>query len=469
MTQKLILAGSGVLLLLLVMCMHQPAAWAAPQQAQQPTQQTQQPSQQQTQQSTQQQTPQNPGYTVAEYNAYQAAAKETNPQQRIKMLDDLVAKLSPTSTLLPYAYVVYYRTYYELKNYPQTINYADRLLALGDKIDLGTQLEARVARAQAYYLGSAQKELTAPDQATKARDAAVQGLKDLANWKKPENITDEQYAQQKKSIGLLFNSIAGMTAAQLKDNKAAIDYYKAALTIDPKDPNVAVTYYRLGLAYLQMEPAQYTDGFWALARSVSMKGPGEAQVRAYLHNQLLRYQQTGCEKLLDSEMNELISLAANSPERPPTYTVPSAADLQKAREQTTNFIIDLKAGGDKAKLVWLATCGLEFPEVVGKVIETSTTGTAVDLKLYNGTTPEEIEAATTANMEAKVEGQPDAKRISKDDVVRFSATLAGYDPEPFMLHWDKAKVNPEDIPTEKGGKQPGKRPVRRPPSKRPGK
>jgi len=29
-----------------------------------------------------------------------------------------------------------------------------------------------------------------------------------------------------------------------------------------------------------------------------------------------------------------------------------------------------------------------------------------------------------------------------------------YDPDPaFMLHWDKAKVNPEDIPAEKGGKR----------------
>ena len=39
-----------------------------------------------------------------------------------------------------------------------------------------------------------------------------------------------------------------------------------------------------------------------------------------------------------------------------------------------------------------------------------------------------------------------------------------YDPDPaFMLHWEKGKVNAEDIPKEKG-----KKPVRRPAAKNPG-
>jgi hypothetical protein len=63
-----------------------------------------------------------------------------------------------------------------------------------------------------------------------------------------------------------------------------------------------------------------------------------------------------------------------------------------------------------------------------------------------------MQSATTANMEVKVEGQPEASRIQKDDGVRFSGTLTGYDPEPFKLHWEKAKVNAEDIPAEKGSK-----------------
>ena len=33
------------------------------------------------------------------------------------------------------------------------------------------------------------------------------------------------------------------------------------------------------------------------------------------------------------------------------------------------MIGDLSGGGDKAKMTWLAICGAEFPEVVGKIID----------------------------------------------------------------------------------------------------
>ena len=441
MRRKWIRAGAGLLLVSLAVCAPGPAASAA---AQQPQQQA-------------------PTYTMPEYNAYQAAANEKNAQQRVALLDDFVAKY-PKSTLLPYVYRTYYLAYYELKNYPKAIEYVDRLLSLGAQVDLGTQLEARVARAQAFYLGQNQRALAANEQLARAREAATQGLKDLEQWKKPDNLTDEQYAQQKKSITILFNSIAGIAASRLKDYKAAVESFKAVLAIEPKDP---VTHYQMGIAYLQMDLPQFLDGFWALARSVALKGPGEAQVRTYLRGRLANYQQTGCDKLLDDQMNELISLAANSAERPATYKIPSAADLQKAREETTNFIMDLKAGGEKARLLWLATCGLEFPEVGGKVIEVSSGSDSVVLKLFFAPTPEAIEAGTTPNMEVKLAGQPEAKRLQAGEGARFSATLVAYDPEPFMLHWEKGKVNPEDIPAEKG-KQPAKRPPAKRPAKKPG-
>jgi tetratricopeptide (TPR) repeat protein len=428
-----------LLWLMLLVCAPGPTAAAAPQQA--------------------------PTYTMAEYNAYQAAANEKNAQQRIALLEDFVAKY-PKSTLLPYVYRNYYLTYYELKNYPKTVEYVDKQLASsGDKLDNLSHLEALTARAQAFFLGSNQKALNTPEQLNKARAAAAEGLTVLGQWTKPDTMNDQQYAQQKKSLTVLFNSIAGITSTQLKDYKAAVDSFKEALAVDPTD---ALNNYRLGVAYLQQEPAQYMDGFWALARAINLKVPGETQVRDYLRKQMLRYQQTGCDKLLNDQMNELIGLAANSAERPATYKIPSGAELQKAREETTNFIVDLKAGGDKAKLLWLAVCGLEFPEVGGKVIEAPSSSDSVVLKLFFAPTEQEIEAGTVPNMEVKVEGQPEVKRLQAGDGVRFSGTLVGYDPEPFMLHWEKAKVNPEDIPAEKG--QPAKKhpPAKRPPAKKPG-
>lgn len=401
-----------------------------------------------------------PAYTLAEYNAYKDADSEQNPQQKVAKLDAFV-KQYPNSTLMPYIYRDYYLTDYALKNFAGTIDYADRMIALGDKVDTQGRLEALVARAQAYYVGSNDKAMQTPDVQTKARDAAVQGLKTLDDWKKPDAMAADQYAQQVKGFKVLFNTIAAMTSTSLKDYPGAAGYYKAVLAIDPTD---AVSHFRLGVVDLQMTPPAASDGFWELARSISLKspnGPNPQQVQTYLKNQLIRYQQPSCDKLVDDQVNELITLAAGSADKPATLNIPSAADLQKARDDTANFLPALKAGGDEGKLMWLATCGLEYPDVGVRVMDApEADGDNVNLKVFRGATPEEIEAATEPNMLVKLVGQPDAKRLEKDAVVRFTGTLVAYSQSPFLLTWDKAKINAEDLPAEK------KAPAKRAPAKK---
>ena len=392
-----------------------------------------------------------PAYTLAEYEAYKKADSEANPQQKIRLLDEFT-KQYPNSTLLPYVYRAYYLTNYGLKNYAGTVEYADRMMALGDKVDNQGRLEAAVARAQAYYVGSStDKALQTPEAQAKARDAAVLGLKEVEAWKKPDAVTAEQYEQQKKGFTVLFNTLAAMTSASVKDFPAAANYYNAVLAADPND---AVSYFRLGVVYLQMTPPKSIDGFWALSRSIGLKspnGPNEQQVRTYLRNQLARYQQAACEKLTDEQVNQLITLAATTPQRPESLTVPSVEDLQKAREDTANFLASLRDGGEAGKVMWLASCGLEYPDVGVRIMGAPVVeGDVVTLSVFRGNTPEEIEAATEANMTVKVTGQPQAGALTKDDVVRFTGTLAGYSQSPFLLTWEKAKINPEDLPEKAG-------------------
>jgi tetratricopeptide (TPR) repeat protein len=394
-----------------------------------------------------------PNYTLAEYNAYQAAHNEKDPQAKIKALDDFVGKY-PMSELSQFAYNDYYLTYLALKKYPEAITYVDKLLALGDKINATARLTALVARAQAFSAGSADKTLQTPEQYTKTRDAATQGLAILGKYEKPANMTDEQFAGTKKNIGMLLNDVAGMADSGLKDYKAAVDSYKAELALDPNAP---LTHYRMGIADLQLMPADAVGGYWELSRALALKVPGDAQVRAYLRNQLLHYQQPGCDKLVDDEMNQMITLATSSPDRPETLTIPSADDLKKAQEDTANFIPWLQEGGDHGKTMWLATCGLEYPDVAVRVMELTPDGDNLTLKVFRAATEEEMQAATAPNMEVHVVGQPDAKRIQKDDYVRFTGTLTAYAQSPFLLTWETAKVNAEDISPEKaapGAKRP---------------
>src|SRR5450432_332441 len=97
-----------------------------------------------------------PTYTIPEYNAFQAARAETNPQNRIKLLDDFVSKF-PASTLMPYVVQLYMTTYTELKDFPKVIETADKVAAMGDKVDAGVRLQALQARVQAFSSGFNQK------------------------------------------------------------------------------------------------------------------------------------------------------------------------------------------------------------------------------------------------------------------------------------------------------------------------
>src|SRR5262249_49370951 len=80
-------------------------------------------------------------YTMAEYNSYKACADDKVPASQIKCLDDFVSKY-PNSALLIYVYPLYYQAYGAQKNYAKVIEYADKLIALGDKIDAPTRLQA---------------------------------------------------------------------------------------------------------------------------------------------------------------------------------------------------------------------------------------------------------------------------------------------------------------------------------------
>jgi len=210
------------------------------------------------------------------------------------------------------------------------------------------------------------------------------------------------------------------------------------------------------------------DGMWYFARAASSKSANEQQskqVKAYLRKLLANYQGgTVCDALTDAELNELLQLASSSPDRPASYKLYSSADLTTAQKEMNiaSVVADLKTGGDKAKLTWTASCGLEFPDVPGKIIDV-TPGDVVVLKTAFVTNEAEFDAATTANMEAKIPGQPEAGKVEKGNSVRFTGTLESYDPDPaFMLHWDKAKVNEEDLPKDKAS--PAKKPVAKKPA-----
>jgi tetratricopeptide (TPR) repeat protein len=401
-------------------------------------------------------------YTMAEYNAYQATASEKNAAAQIKELDDFVAKY-PNSALLNYIYPLYYRNYGQQKNFPKTIEYADKQIALSSSTP-AEKYDAYSVRAFAF------NNTQNPDAASAkaAYSAALEGAKIVPSVPKPDGVSDEDFTKQKNESISMFNRTASNAAMAAKDYPAAIAALKSVLATTPDD--FLLNFY-LGKAYSAMTPPQTLDAIWAYARAAAAKNATaqqSTQIKAFLRKLLGNYQGgTVCDPVLDAEFNELLQLAATSVDRPATYKLFSAADLDAARKDMTiaSVVTDLKAGGDKAKLTWTASCGLEFPDVPGKIMEV-TPGDPVGMKTAFVTSEAEFEAATTPNMEVKIAGQPEAAKLEVGNSVRFTGTLESYDPDPaFMLHWDKAKVNAEDLPKEKAA--PKKPAARKPATKKP--
>lgn len=441
----------------------------------------------------------NPPYSLAEYNAYQGAAGQTNPQAKLLSCDDFVAKF-PKSVLIPLIDELYYNAYNQAKNYPKVIESVDQFMAIPDdsftKLNitkealLGKRLTALYYRALAFNQSFKETDPNAQDELAKARQNALQGLTMLGQLAKPAAMTDDQFAQQKKPLVILFNYTAGSAAYQTKDYKNAIDSFNAELAENTTD---AATYFRVGVAYLQLaakqtpqapsagstppatppagaaaDPADqqqatdlYFNGFWDVARAIGLKGQGEAQMRSYLRAQMFNYEQPACGSLLDQQMDELIQLATNAPTRPATYSIPSATDLGKVLQASNLLSIlgDLQTGGDKGKTTWLAACGQEIPNVVGKIIDVapSADNSTVDIKVFTAATGEAIMAGTAANLDVTVAGQPEAATLEKGNQIKFTGTLQKYDAQPLLVYFEKGKVDPSSFPTEKKEKVPGKK------------
>src|SRR5258707_4056338 len=253
------------------------------------------------------------------------------------------------------------------------------MLAMGAKLSPAEGYDAHYVRA--YALNAIQNP--DPETAKAARTAALAGLKVLDQLPKPEGEDDAKFAAEKKESLIVCKGTAATAAMAAKDYAAAIESYKAVLALAPDD---LVSNYKLGQAYMAIAPPQQLDAIWSFARAATSKSATEQQsksVKSYIRKVIANYQGgTVCDTLTDAELNELLQLAPNSVDRPASYKLFSAAELDAARKDMTiaTVVTDLKAGGDKAKITWTAACGLEFPAVPGKLLEITAATDTIELQ-----------------------------------------------------------------------------------------
>jgi len=116
-----------------------------------------------------------PKYTMPEYNAYNAAAAEKDAKQKVKLLDEFVAKY-PNSTLLSYVYQAYWDAYLALRNFFNVTETTEKYLAMGEANPVPNRLTAAYQHSVGCEQGYNAKDTGAKEYLNKCRDVAQQGL-----------------------------------------------------------------------------------------------------------------------------------------------------------------------------------------------------------------------------------------------------------------------------------------------------
>ncbi len=379
-----------------------------------------------------------PAKARADYDAYAAISKETDPVKRLAMLDDWTQKSPDT-------------TYKTQRNYL----YIDSYSRIGAAVLGGTPTVDQLAAAE-------KADHTVIDKADTLFSADM----------KPVNaqgtpITDAQWAQAKSAVLLAANqSLAAIYLAR-KDYPSLEKQDAKLIEMNPGDAKATL---QMGTAiYLGGKVERHPEAFYQYARAVSITGPGaldpatKKSTDDYLTRAYKGYH--GDTKGLD----DMKAMAAKSPMPPSDFHVESVTDISKkeiANEEEFNKshpeIIEwrnVKAAlnAPEGETYFNKQMkGAAFPKTKGKVVAQS--GPKEVTVSVDNATPETAARpeVTLKFTDATIKTAP----TPGTDVTFTDAEPISYTKDPYMIVFDVEKANVEGLDLAPAGAA-KKAPVRR--------
>lgn len=287
-----------------------------------------------------------------EYAAYMAALNATDPAKKAQLLESFL-QTYPNSVMKADGLdllIITYQSIDQSKIKPT----AERLIQ-ADPNNLTALAVLSVTSAQA-------------GKPAEAGQFGARGLKALETAPKPDGYDENQWNAQKKTFSFIFEGAVGNAALQAKDYPTAQQHLKAAVALQPNDPN---SIYQLALSYLQPTPL-VVDGLFWVARAAAISQ--NAQVLAYAKSKYARYHggDQGFDELLaDAKKNE--SIPAGFTVAPAPSPAEQAADmLKKGPPDKLSFAewqFILTSGNKEASdAVWTAIKGKPV-QLVANVID----------------------------------------------------------------------------------------------------
>ncbi|MGH9503468.1 MAG: tetratricopeptide repeat protein [Terriglobales bacterium] len=379
----------------------------------------------------------------AEYNAYVGAVQQSDPAAKISGLEAFLTQY-PNSVMKEDALELLMGTYQQSNNQAKVIETANRLLAANPN-------NARALVLLAYNERATQKWAD-------AKQHAEHGLQALDHMAKADNVSEADFAKQKKQLAGLLNSVAGFSALQLKDYAEAQKYLRPAVEADP---NNVENVYPLALSYLTATPPDDVNGLFFIARAANLVSDpkGKDSIIKFGRSRYMKYHGT------DQGWDDLLAQTKTTPLPPAGFTITQyvpptpqeqAADLvKKKKPEEMSFaewelVLSVGAQADQ-DTVWNALKGKNLQMAEVEVITASPT------KLGLAASVDDIDQKR-ADIELSFPAAIPARMVPKEgDKINFEGTPVSYTPSPFVMVMEKGALLTKAAPSTPARKPPVRR------------
>lgn len=367
----------------------------------------------------------------AEYNAYMGAINATDPNMKASSLESFIQSY-PSSVMKTDALELLMRTYQQLGNVPKTVDTANRVLQSDPNNVTALALLSYLDRMSAQGGGA-----DAAQKLAEAKQFGERGLQALQTYKKPENMSDADFAKLKDQLAGIFDSSVGIAALQANDYDTAEKSLQVAAGANPNDFSIV---YPTALSYLNrpnLTPDQWLQGIWFIARATNLAPTPQykQQIGEFGRRKYMKYHGG------DDGWTDVVAAAAASPTPPAGWTVaPAPTPAEQAAKMVQSKPVSqmsfdeiqfvLTSGNQQAAdQVWTGIKDKPLALGGGKVI----TATANEITIAESY--EDINATPPkADITLQMAGAMPAKLIPKEGSnIDFQGKPASYTPNPFMM------------------------------------
>jgi tetratricopeptide (TPR) repeat protein len=364
----------------------------------------------------------------AEYNAYVAAAQQTDANAKISGLEAFLAQY-PNSVMKNQALEFLMQTYQQAGNAKKTMDTATKLVTADSCNVRALALLAYFDRVMAQGGDPNAKQMLAD-----GKKYGQQGLDCMSKFTKPDGTSDADFQKTKDQMTAIFNAAIGISSLQDKDYATAVPALRKTVDANPTDFSVV---YPLALAYLGQTPPDYQNGIWYAARAAAVApAAAQPQIEKYARSQYVKFHAA------DDGWAELLAAAkANGPQVPikpapspaeQAHNMIAATSAEKMDFATWEFVLSNGSQEDQDQ-VWNAIKG-KAVQMNGTVISTTPT------EFLIAGSSDDIDAKK-ADITLKFEEKVPVRLIPKDGAsFDFQGEPASYTPNPFMMTMEKGQL-----------------------------